>query len=215
MARRNDPKDAAADFDELLAEEPVAEEAVAGDVPEDETPAEPELTPAQKRLMAAREAAAALESAPDPVGDEDPFEGLTAEQVAELKALEDKVVRANTQKLVAAERSEPRFDNSRKGGTGEKILFHVVKDGFVAFGDVWYRGQEIEIEVGTAAYKRTFDKNGFTWLSIIDDEDAQYEKWGERRIAPGEFRPRRNEIFDDELVSLDRRRGRTVPVVSA
>lgn len=215
MPRRNDPKDAPADFDELLAEEPVADEIVAGDEPVPVAEPVEELTPAQKRLLAAREAAAALEEAPAPLVDEDPFAGLTPDQVAELKALEDKVVRANTQKLVQEERSELRFDNSRVGGTGEKILFHVVKDGFNAFGDIWYRGQEIEVEVGTPAYQRTFDKHGFTWLSIIGDENAQYEKWSERWVAPGEFVPRKNEKFDDELVSLDRRRGRTVPIVSA
>ncbi|WNN95000.1 hypothetical protein SEA_MAGRITTE_23 [Microbacterium phage Magritte] len=222
MAPRKSTKDAPADFDELLAEVPdsdeTADEVVAGDEPVQDAPV---LTPAQQRLAEQRakaaERAAAAAEAPivtEEIPDEDQYAGLSDTEIEELKALEDEDARVNNMKLIAAERSEPSFDNSRKGGTGKTILFHVVKDGFTAFGDVWYRGQEIEIEVGTAAYKRTLDKHGKTWLDIVDDEHAQYARWGERKIAPGEFRPLPGERFEDELVSLDQRRRRTVPVVA-
>lgn len=219
MPRRKDPQDAPADFDELLAEEPAAVEVqgTINDIPvgEPEVVDAPVLTPAQQRLLAAREAAAALEAEPAPAPEEDdPYEGLSEEQIAELKALEDKVVRANTQKLIAAEKGPDRFDNSRKGGTGEIILFHVLIDGVNAFGNVWHRGQELEVEVGTAAYKRTLDKHGNSWLDIVGDEHAQYARWGERKFGPGEFRPLPGEKFEDELVAEDRRRRRTVPIVA-
>lgn len=245
MARRNDPKDAPADFDELLAEEPAAVVEVQGtinDIPvgEPEIVAAAELTPAQKLLAEARAKAAELDALP---AEEDPYRGLSVEEIKELELLnariaradaekntittaepreltpaekeaEDRQARINNELLIQAERKTDRFDNSRKGGTGEIILFHVVRDGVTAFGDVWYRGQEIEIEVGTAAYKRTLDKNGDSWLDIVGDEEAQYIRWGERRFARGEFRPRPGERFEDALVSMDQRRKRTVPVVA-
>lgn len=217
MPRRNSPKDAPADFDELLADQP---EDSKSDEPTDETPVvevAEDLTPAQKRLAAARAAKAAREANPEPapaVPEEDQFAGLSQEEIDELKAIEDEEAQLNNARLVQAERAETQFDNSRRGGTGKKILFHVLRDGFTAFGDVWYRGQEIEIEVGTPAYQRTLDVNGKSWLDIIGDEAAQYLRWGDRMVAPGEFRGRPDETFDDELVGMDRRRGRTVPVVA-
>jgi len=33
----------------------------------------------------------------------------------------------------------------------------------------------------------TFDKNGKSFLSLVDDEDAQIDKWGEALIGPGTF----------------------------
>lgn len=244
MARRNDPKDAPADFDELLAEEPAAVVEVQGtinDIPvgEPEIVAAAELTPAQKLLADARARAAELDALP---AEEDPYRGLSADEIKELELLnarisradssqnlisvtapgeltpeqkeaEDREARINNARLLQAEHVD-RFDNSRQGGTGQVILFHVVRDGVTAFGDVWYRGQEIEIEVGTAAYRRTLDKNGKSWLDIVNDEEAQYIRWGERRFGPGEFRPRPGERFEDALVSVDQRRKRTVPVVA-
>lgn len=220
MPRRNDPKDAPADFDELLADEPVADEVVAGDEP-DAVEVEPEvteavLTPAQQLLADARaRKAARAAQGQSPAAPVDRFEGLSDSEIEEIKAIEDEEARANNQALSLSEKAPTQFDNSRKGGTGEKILFHVLKDGFTAFGDVWYRGQEIEVEVGTAAYKRTLDKHGNSWLDLVDDEHAQYDRWRERRIAPGEFRPLPGEKFEDELVSEDKRRKRTVPIVAA
>lgn len=225
MPRRNDPKDAPADFDELLAEEPAAVEVqgTVNDIPvgEPEVVAAPALTPAQERLAAAQARAAerAAAAAAEPVvteeiPDADQFAGLTPEQIEELKAIEDEEARINNQRLAQADKAPERFDNSRVGGTGEKILFHVLIDGVTAFGNVWNRGQEIEIEVGTAAYKRTLDKHGNTWLDIVGDEHAQYARWGERKFGPGEFRPLPGERFEDELVAEDQRRRRTVPIVA-
>jgi hypothetical protein len=219
MPRRSTAQDAPADFDDLLADKPAEEEVtpVPDEGPAESAPADEEavLTPAMKRLLEARERAAqraeaAVSSDPAIM---DMYDGLSPEQVAELKALNDEEAQMHTAAIVADER-ENRYDNSQVGGTGEKILFHVREDGFTAFGDVWYRGQEIEIEVGTPAYKRTFNRFGTSWLNIINDEDAQFAKWGRRMLAPGAFVPRKGEVFEDDLVSMDRRRKRTVPIVS-
>lgn len=226
MPRRNDPKDAPADFDELLAEEPAAVEVqgTVNDIPvgEPEIVAAPALTPAQERLAAARakaaERAAAAAEAPiltEEIPDVDQFAGLTPEEIEDLKALEDEEARLNNARLAQAEKGPDTFDNSRVGGTGETIVFHVLIDGVTAFGNVWYRGQEIEIEKGTAAYKRTLDKHGNSWLDIIGDEHAQYARWGERKFGVGTFRPLPGEKFEDDLVREDARRRRTVPIVAS
>lgn len=216
------------DFDALLA----TSENDSGNVPE--TPADvsiedlvanvedgprtapiPELTPAQARLAAARAAAAELErlkseaAKPEP-DDYDEFAGLTEDEIREMKALEDKLA-VETAELI--EKAPDRFDNSQRGGNGEKILFHVVRDGFTAFGQVWLRGQEIEVEKGTPAYKRTLNANGETWLDIIDKPHAQLIKWKRHYVASGPFVPNPGEKFDDAVAKADLRRGRSVPIV--
>lgn len=226
MPRRKETQDAPADFDALLAEEPVAVEVqgTINDIPvgEPEVVAAPALTPAQERLAAAQARAAerAAAAAAEPIvtaeiPDEDQFAGLTPEQVEELKAIEDEEARINNARLAQAEKGPDRFDNSRVGGTGETIIFHVLIDGVTAFGNVWYRGQEIEVEKGTAAYKRTLDKHGNSWLDIVGDEHAQYARWGERKFGAGTFRPLPGEKFEDDLVNEDARRRRTVPIVAS
>lgn len=73
--------------------------------------------------------------------------------------------------------SEPEFEMLAQPGSGENIVIHILEDGFTALGQIWYRGQELEFEVGSQAYKDTFDRRGQTWLSLAGDDGAQIDKW--------------------------------------
>lgn len=46
------------------------------------------------------------------------------------------------------------------------------------------RGQTYQIT--PEMIEATKDRTGFTWLSIIDNPEAQIEKWGRVNVAPGE-----------------------------
>ena len=116
---------------------------------------------------------------------------LTPEE-QELKELQDALAKRNA---VIADQSPTQFDAST--GTGEKILFHMLDDGFIFNGQVTYRGQEFEVEVGSQAYKQTLDRTGRSWLDLIDDIDAQFDRWGMARFGPGPWRGRRKATVKD------------------
>ena len=62
-------------------------------------------------------------------------------------------------------------------GTGE-YLFHVLDDGFTAFGQVWYRGQEIKIGPGSPRWPEAE-------RLLAMDTDAQYRQWGHEVFCRG------------------------------
>lgn len=216
------PEETPVDLDDLLAEaeedKPAPDDdsgneeeiLVIEDEPQEEI-VEVELTPAQKRLAAARAALSAPAAEPVVEDEPDEYAGLSEAEIAELKRSEDILAARNAAQLVGA---PDTYDNSQRGGTGEKILFHVTQDGFTAFGQVWLRGQEIEVEVGTPAYERTKNALGVSWLDLRDDLQGQYDKWRTQYIKGGPFIARPNEKFDDEVAREDQRRNRSVPVLS-
>lgn len=171
-------------FDDLLAQD---------DDSTSDSAKETELTPDQLRIKELEAALAAQDEK-----DAEEVE-LTADQrrILELEALLAEKQAVSTEKLQYA--PEPEH--------GEKLLFHFRKDGLILFGNVWMRGQEIEVVVGSPQYSRAK-----AVLDIADDEDAQLAKWGDRYLAPGPFRPRRGEKFDDDLAREDVRRGRRIPI---
>lgn len=92
---------------------------------------------------------------------------------------------------------------------GDKILIHVREDGFTANGRVWYRGQELEFEVGSEAYKDTLDRYGRSWLSL--DENTQYKQYG--RVMFG-FGPWPGGQYENQkALEAERLRGRTPPTI--
>lgn len=225
---KTNPADEPVDFDDLLAltnddepsaqedsaptESPAAEEAEAAPAappakrqynrkPKPE--AAPEETPEQKRI---RELEAALaEPMPSFDENEEAAQELTAEQKKILE-LEDQLAKRNAK---IAESAPAQFVKA----TGETILIHIVEDGFTALGTTWYRGQELEFEVGGAAYKQTQDRNGKSWVDLAGNVEAQYARWGKQYLGVGKFIPRPNEKFDDDLAKADARRGRAVPLL--
>lgn len=53
------------------------------------------------------------------------------------------------------------------------VLIHFLEDGFTAFSQVWYRGQEVEITSELRA--STIDRAGNTWIDMDDTE--QFERF--------------------------------------
>lgn len=223
MAKAPNPNDAPANFDDLLAtgDTPASTSAVSeNDAPDIDAliaatePAKP-LTPAQERLAAARAKKAEMErraaeeaqlrDAADAAAEADEYEGLSPEEIAELKAIENETAAA-TAKLV--ENARETFVPAK----GEVTVVHVVEDGFTEFGRVWMRGQELHID--QKAYERTQDRHGNSWMdSLLNDPHEQFRTWGHVYVAPGPFKPRPGEVFDDALAKEDARRGGKIPVI--
>lgn len=147
-----------------------------------------------------------------------PESQLTPDQ-RKIRELEDQLARRRTQE---AEDAETEWETA--SGEGERILLHVVEDGLIAMGVVWYRGQEIEFIVGSEAYEQTKDRNGVSWLDMLDDIDAQFDRWGQQFIKRGPWRGKKwgdtSVLSDPEEIAAaktaaeaERRRNRAAPVI--
>jgi hypothetical protein len=68
---------------------------------------------------------------------------------------------------------------------GEAVLIHFVADGLTAFGQVWYRGQELEIGPG---HPRWGEALGWITLSKFQ----QIERWGAQKFDFGPWPGRRS-----------------------
>ncbi len=116
---------------------------------------------------------------------------------------------------------------------GEAVLVHFIEDGLTAFGQVWYRGQEIEIGPGHPRWEEAR-----AWVLL--DRTGQISRWGKQFFAPGPW-PGRQSYLDgadgfeklgaekggggtfagpgEEALrkadEMERRRGRAVPARSA
>jgi hypothetical protein len=121
-----------------------------------------------------------------------------------IRELEDQLARQNAKALDDA---PEKLVTANPGS--DTILLHILEDGFTACGRVWYRGQEIEFEIGGPAYNDTKDRNGWTWLSLIDDEYGQALRWGtvmfRRGAWPGAA------YSDDTALLAERKRNRAAP----
>lgn len=169
------------DMDDLLSSDPAlvpvpeAEEE-AEVIEETETVQEAEETPAQRRI---RELEAAL-AEPDPVY-EDPEE---TEEERRIKELEDLLAKKRAARL---ENAPTQYEAA---GSGEKILIHFVEDGFTFGGRVWFRGQEVEFEVGSKAHLQQKDRSGASWLDLADDPMAQVARFGKHYFSSGPWKGR-------------------------
>lgn len=103
----------------------------------------------------------------------------------EIRDAEDMLAAKAAQEMSSA---APTYEAPQGGNT---ILIHIVNDGLPINGQMTYRGQEFEFEVGGKAYNQTLDRFGNTFLDLADDIDAQYQKWGEQKIASGPWRGKR------------------------
>jgi hypothetical protein len=81
---------------------------------------------------------------------------------------------------------EPEYDTQPAAvSDGDAILIHFLEDGFTAFGQVWYRGQEVEVAAGSQQYRDTCDRFGRSWLELRNDEFAQADRWGKVMFRSG------------------------------
>jgi hypothetical protein len=68
---------------------------------------------------------------------------------------------------------------------GAAVLVHFIEDGLTAFGQVWYRGQEIEIGPGHPRWEQAR-----AWILL--DRTGQINRWGKQFFAPGPWPGRRS-----------------------
>jgi hypothetical protein len=109
----------------------------------------------------------------------------------------------------------------------ETVLIHFTEDGLTAFGTVWFRGQELEVEVGGPRWAEAA-----RWILL--DDAQQMERWkkimfrrgpwpGLRTYQGARFEPLKALSGDGALVPVDvaalqqadqaeARRGRGIPV---
>lgn len=200
------------------AEEPIEEPSENDEEPEEAPAAETEKPKRRRRTKAEIEAARAAEAAASALPATPDVAALTTEQaqieyLAQLRAkisgadttpaatvkpeaaltplereirdAEDMLAAKATQEMASA---APAYEAPQSGNT---ILIHIVNDGLPINGQMTYRGQEFEFEVGGKAYNQTLDRFGNTFLDLADDVDAQYQKWGEQKIASGPWRGKR------------------------
>ncbi len=215
-----DPQDQPVNFDDLLSLDDDSDQTAsddADDLLEELSAASPETTPQAETSSSVgdedderiRELKAALaQPLPKFEATEEETSGpkeLTPKQ-REIQDLEDQLAKRNA---LIAENAPTQYAPPAKG---ETILIHIVEDGFIALGEVWFRGQELEFEIGGSAYRQTQDLNGNSWVDIAGDLQAQYQKWGKQRIGLGPFIPRPNEKFEDDVARSDARRKRAVPL---
>lgn len=228
----SNPKDEPVDFDDLLAldagspevasEAPKAAQPATQDPPQGDpddapepTPDAPtpapstspnspttEETPEQRRI---RELEAAL-AAPLPTAESEPEAEEKTEEQRYIEELEHRLAQRNTQILESA--PERFIEDS---GPGQKVLIHFLEDGFMGFGQIWSKGQEIEVVVGSDAWKRSVDSQGKSWLDLRNDLSGQRKRYGKIMFAEGPYAWREGEEFDVTVAKADARRGRRVP----
>lgn len=77
--------------------------------------------------------------------------------------------------------------------------YHFTADGVVAWGQVWYRGQEVHVDTTSDHYKATLDKDGKSWLDLsVRDQIA---RWGEQKIAAGEWPGKALDEIEDDIMA--------------
>lgn len=120
---------------------------------------------------------------------------------------------------------DPGIQSYVQAQTPESVLIHFVEDGMTVFGQVWYRGQEIQVDVGSERWE-TAQK----WI-LLDDagQMALYKKvffrpgpWpGVRTYTAGQFQrlsplgkdgspvqgPSPEELQRADMLEQQRRRG--------
>ena len=130
-----------------------------------------------------------------------------------LLELEDQIA---ARRARVAENSPTQYDTAMEG---EKILIHILEDGFIAQGESWYRGQQIEFVVGSEAHRQTFDRVGVSWLDLRDDVDNQYRLYGKEMFRSGPWRGRSwgSDLDDpasaERVAAAEARRNRAAPVI--
>lgn len=74
------------------------------------------------------------------------------------------------------------------------ITVHFVEDGLTLLGRVWYRGEELTVEPGSAQWN-------IAHKVLEMDEYAQEAKWGRRFFREGPWRGKRLDEIEDEVIT--------------
>lgn len=132
---------------------------------------------------------AALPSSGEPMRPR-PASQLTPAERAERERQHAEAVAASARFDAAPQRFVP--------AEGEAVLIHFVADGLTAFGQVWYRGQELAIGPGHPRWAEALG-----WITL--DKYGQVERWGEQKFDFGPWPGRRS--YADALGSFEQLRG--------
>lgn len=114
---------------------------------------------------------------PQPSARPKPEHELTREELAERDRQHQQAVAAAAQ----FERQQPDYRPTE----GEAVLIHFVADGLTAMGQVWYRGQELEIGPD---HPRWPEVRGWITLSRFE----QIDRWGAQKFDFGPWPGRRS-----------------------
>jgi hypothetical protein len=101
--------------------------------------------------------------------------------------------RAHAEAVAAAARFE-RAPQQFVPAEGEAVLIHFVADGLTAFGQVWYRGQELAIGPDHPRWAEALG-----WITL--DRYQQVDRWGEQKFDFGPWPGRRS--YADALGSFE------------
>lgn len=104
---------------------------------------------------------------------------LSPEQL-EIKRLRDQLAREKGRKD-----EEPVVEVIAKPGDDSNILIHFLEDGLTVLGRVMYRGDELEFDTRSQAYRDTFNRFGQTWLELRNNEFGQVDRWGKIMFRSG------------------------------
>lgn len=140
------------------------------------------LAELQRRLQAGRDG---LDGVSKPEAELTPVQ-------RQIREAEDSLAKQTAQNILSG---GAQFEEAPKGSN--VLLIHIVNDGLVINGQMTYRGQEFEFEIGGLAYRQTQDTLGRSFLELADDIDAQYRRWGEQKIALGPWRGKRQVGIED------------------
>lgn len=156
------------------------------------------MPPARKNVpaKAVRPASVALQPTSSTPVDESE---LTPEQI-EIRDLKDKLAKSE-----GAKDPETEYDTVSSPGDEKNILIHFVSDGFCDLGAIWYRGQELELEPGTAQYEEAKK-----WASL--DSSEQEEIYGRVYFRQGPWKGKDYE--DASAAKAERSRNRAAPRIN-
>ncbi len=101
--------------------------------------------------------------------------------------------------LLPEDLQAPAIPNS-----GDRILIHFVEDGFSVLEQLWYRGQELEIILGSTHWNATLDREGNSWM-LLTEED-QIRKYGKVFFRPGAWP--HADFEDSRAAERERKRAR-------
>lgn len=179
-------------------------------VPADQAPAETPVAAGAMDWEARDETPADVETYPEIisvelVADEVAEPDLTPEQ-QEIQFLKEQIAQ-----LTGVQDVLPEVDELSNPGDENNIIIHFLEDGFSALGRVFYRGDELEFEVGSRAYQDTFDKRGKSWLQLRTDEFAQVDRWGKIMFRNGPWPGKTYRDGTFEALRLEKGEGTVTP----
>jgi hypothetical protein len=161
-------------------------------------------------------------TAPEPKTEKSPtvkveVEDVVVEETSVVEALPEEAesdveAASHARALLEGARQLPegKFDETEPDEVDQTILLHFIEDGFSAFATVWYRGQELEVVKGSRSYEATLDRNGESWLDLVDNDYEQAKRFGKVMFRKGPWFGEPSS--DPEYLARELKRNRKPPI---